>query len=96
MDVPCIFKLKFGSQFLLYVQTCVTLTFSVNKLKLSSCLRYDWSIITKVAEDHLLDRVIGGQMGCEYVDMFSSLLSRNMRSILTNILSLLGDMDLIR
>ncbi|KAM8738148.1 F-box only protein 5 [Acanthopagrus schlegelii] len=57
--------------------------------------RYDWSIITKVAEDHLLDRVIGGQMGCEYVDMFSSLLSRNMRSILTNILSLLGDMDLI-
>ncbi|XP_073338351.1 F-box only protein 5 [Pagrus major] len=57
--------------------------------------RYDWSIITKVAEDHLLDRVIGGQMGCEYVDMFSSLLSRNMRNILTDILSLLGDMDLI-
>ncbi|KAM9344606.1 F-box only protein 5 [Symphorus nematophorus] len=57
--------------------------------------RYDWSIVTKVAEDHLLDRVIGGQMGLEYVDMFSSLLSRNMRSILTNILALLGDMDLI-
>ncbi|XP_070772514.1 F-box only protein 5 [Enoplosus armatus] len=57
--------------------------------------RYDWSIVTKVAEDHLLDRVIGGQMGREYVDVFSSLLSRNMRSILTNILALLGDMDLI-
>ncbi|XP_037638728.1 F-box only protein 5 [Sebastes umbrosus] len=57
--------------------------------------RYDWSIVTKVAEDHLLDRVIGGQMGLEYVDVFSCLLARNMRSILTNILSLLGDMDLI-
>ncbi|KAI3363391.1 hypothetical protein L3Q82_012007 [Scortum barcoo] len=57
--------------------------------------RYDWSVVTKVAEDHLLDRVIGGQMGQEFVDVFSSLLSRNMRSILTNILSLLGDMDLI-
>lgn len=60
------------------------------------CLRYDWSIVTKVAEDHLLDRVIGGQMGCEYVDIFSSLLHRNMRNILTKILALLGDMDLIR
>ncbi|XP_034754692.1 F-box only protein 5 [Etheostoma cragini] len=57
--------------------------------------RYDWSIVSKVAEDHLLDRVIGGQMGREYVDIFSCLLSRNMRSILTNILALLGDMDLI-
>uniref|UniRef100_A0A8C9YD35 F-box protein 5 n=1 Tax=Sander lucioperca TaxID=283035 RepID=A0A8C9YD35_SANLU len=57
--------------------------------------RYDWSIVTKVAEDHLLDRVIGGQMGREYVDIFLCLLSRNMRSILTNILALLGDMDLI-
>lgn len=61
-----------------------------------SCLRYDWSIVTKVAEDHLLDRVIGSHMGCEFVDMFSSLLSRNMRNLLTSILALLGDMDLIR
>lgn len=60
------------------------------------CLRYDWSIVSKVAEDHLLDRVIGGQIGCEFVDMFSSLLSRNMKNILINILALLGDMDLIR
>ncbi|XP_068590543.1 F-box only protein 5 [Cebidichthys violaceus] len=57
--------------------------------------RYDWSVVTKVAEDHLLDRVIGGQMGREYVDVFSCLLSRNMRTILTHILSLLGDLDLI-
>ncbi|XP_045927446.1 F-box only protein 5 [Micropterus dolomieu] len=57
--------------------------------------RYDWNIVTKVAEDHLLDRVIGGQMGLEYIDMFSSLLCRNMKIILSNILALLGDMDLI-
>ncbi|KAM6915884.1 F-box only protein 5 [Xenentodon cancila] len=57
--------------------------------------RYDWSIISKVAENYLLDRVIGGHMGLEYVDMFASLLSRNMKSILTNILALLGEMDLI-
>lgn len=61
-----------------------------------SFLRYDWTIVTKVAEDHLLDRVVGGHMGCEFVDVFSSLLSRNMRNILTRVLSLLGDMDLIR
>ena len=61
-----------------------------------SVFRYDWSVISKVAEDHLLDRVIGGHMGLEYVDIFTSLLSRNMRSILTNILALLGEMDLIR
>ncbi|XP_058506832.1 F-box only protein 5 [Solea solea] len=57
--------------------------------------RFDWSIVAKVAEDHILDRVIGGHMGLEYVDIFASLLSRNMRSILANILALLGDMDLI-
>uniref|UniRef100_A0A3Q3W5V6 ZBR-type domain-containing protein n=1 Tax=Mola mola TaxID=94237 RepID=A0A3Q3W5V6_MOLML len=62
----------------------------------SSCPVYDWSIVTKVAEDHRLDCVIGGEMGCEFVDIFSSLLSKNMRNILTKILALLGDMDLIR
>ncbi|XP_068184006.1 F-box only protein 5 [Antennarius striatus] len=58
--------------------------------------RYDWSVVSKVAEDHLLDRVVGGHMGLEYVDIFSSLLARNMKSILSDILVLLGDMDLIR
>ncbi|XP_074532075.1 F-box only protein 5 [Halichoeres trimaculatus] len=57
--------------------------------------RYDWSIPSQVAEGHLLDRVIGRQMGLEYVDVFSSLLSRNIRGILTNILAMLSDMDLI-
>uniref|UniRef100_A0A8C6UJ00 ZBR-type domain-containing protein n=1 Tax=Neogobius melanostomus TaxID=47308 RepID=A0A8C6UJ00_9GOBI len=57
--------------------------------------RYDWSIIPKLAEDYHLDRVIGGQMGEDHVDMFSSLLSRNMKCILAQILALLGDMDLI-
>ncbi|XP_061765908.1 F-box only protein 5-like [Nerophis ophidion] len=58
--------------------------------------RYDWSIISKVAKDYPLHQVIGRQMGLEYVDIFSSLLSKNMGSILANILSLLGDLDLIR
>ncbi|XP_051935406.1 F-box only protein 5 [Hippocampus zosterae] len=57
--------------------------------------RYDWSIISKVAEDHLLHQVIGGHMGLEFVDVFSSLLSKNMKSVLAKILALLGDMDLI-
>ncbi|MEQ2187844.1 hypothetical protein GOODEAATRI_008758 [Goodea atripinnis] len=58
--------------------------------------RYDWSVISKIAEEHLLDRVIGRQIGLEYIDVFESLLSRNMKSILTHILALLGDLDLIR
>lgn len=58
--------------------------------------RYDWTIVSKVAQDFPLQQVIGGSMGCEYVDVFSSLLLKNMRHILTKILVLLGDMDLIR
>ncbi|XP_039856745.1 F-box only protein 5 [Simochromis diagramma] len=57
--------------------------------------RYDWSIVTKVAENFLLDRVIGRQMGLEYSDIFQSLLARNMRCILTKILAFLEDLDLI-
>lgn len=57
--------------------------------------RYDWSIVQKVADDFLLDRVIGRQMGLEYVDIFQCLLARNMRCILTNILALLEDLDLV-
>lgn len=58
--------------------------------------RYDWSIIQEVANEHLLDRVIGRHMGLEYVDVFTYLLSRNMKRILNDILGLLGDLDLIR
>ncbi|XP_053731590.1 F-box only protein 5 [Synchiropus splendidus] len=57
--------------------------------------RYDWSVVSEEAERHLLDRVIGGHMGQEFVDVFQSLLYRNMRVILTKILALLGEMDLI-
>ncbi|KAL6102266.1 fbxo5 [Pungitius sinensis] len=57
--------------------------------------RYDWSIVSKVAERHLLHQVIGGKMGREHVDVFSCLLSRNMRNLLAHILSLLGGRDLI-
>ncbi|KAF7220249.1 F-box only protein 5 [Nothobranchius furzeri] len=57
--------------------------------------KYDLSIISAVAQKHILDRVIGGHMGLEYVDMFTSLMHRNMRIILKHILSLLGDLDLI-
>lgn len=35
-------------------------------------------------------------MGCEFVDIFLLLLSRNMKNVLASILALLGDMDLIR
>uniref|UniRef100_H2LFY8 F-box only protein 43 n=1 Tax=Oryzias latipes TaxID=8090 RepID=H2LFY8_ORYLA len=69
---------------------CQELSKSYKKNKM-----YDWSIIPKMAEGYLLDRVIGRQMGLEHVDVFVSLLSRNMKIILTNILALLGDMDLI-
>lgn len=59
-------------------------------------LRYDWTIVSKVAQDFPLQQVIGGSMGCEYIDVFSSLLQKDMRHILTKILTVLGDMDLIR
>lgn len=71
------------------------LTFFLTQIFFSN-FRFDWSIMSKLADGHLLDRVIGRQMGLEHVDVFASLLSRNMKIILTNILALLGDMDLIR
>lgn len=59
------------------------------------CQRYDWGLVSQLAEKHLLDRVIGGQMGRDHVDVFSALQSRNLRGILYRILGLLGDLDLI-
>lgn len=56
---------------------------------------YDFSVISKIAEAHHLDRVIGRQIGLEYIDVFASLHFKNMKIILTQILSLLGDLDLI-
>uniref|UniRef100_A0A3P9N121 F-box protein 5 n=1 Tax=Poecilia reticulata TaxID=8081 RepID=A0A3P9N121_POERE len=69
---------------------CEELTKSYKKNR-----RYDFSVISKIAEKYPLDRVIGGQIGLENVDVFTSLLSRNMKGILTDILALLGDLDLI-
>lgn len=66
------------------------------KAAISCFCRYDWSIVSKVAQEHPLDLVVGGSMGAEYVDMFSCLVLRNMKNILIKILVLLGDMDLIR
>nr|XP_061793991.1 F-box only protein 5-like [Nerophis lumbriciformis] len=57
--------------------------------------RYDWSVISRVAKDHPLHQVIGRSMGLEFIDIFSRLLSKNMLCILSNILALLGDTDLI-
>ncbi|XP_046885385.1 F-box only protein 5 [Hypomesus transpacificus] len=56
---------------------------------------YDWTIISKLAKDFNLDRVIGGHMGRECVDVFTALLERDMRHILTRILGMLGEVDLI-
>lgn len=73
--------------------------FSTCKFTKTNCLvlfRYDFSIVQDIAEKHNLDRVIGRHMGLDYVDVFESLLSMNMKIILGNILALLGDLDLIR
>ncbi|XP_028323691.1 F-box only protein 5 [Gouania willdenowi] len=57
--------------------------------------KFDWNVVSKVAENYHLDRVIGRQMGLEHVDVFSSLQLRNMKCILTKILGMLGDSDLV-
>ncbi|KAI4891850.1 hypothetical protein NFI96_022341, partial [Prochilodus magdalenae] len=56
---------------------------------------YDWTIISRLAELHGLHHVIGGKMGLEHVDIFCGLLKKDMKHILTRILSLLGESDLI-
>lgn len=56
---------------------------------------YDWSVISRLAEDSGLERVIGGHVGLECMDVLKALLERDMKHILTRILLLLGDVDLI-
>nr|XP_046214354.1 F-box only protein 5 [Oncorhynchus gorbuscha] len=56
---------------------------------------YDWSVISRLAEDSGLERVIGGHLGLECMDVLKALLERDMKHILTRILLLLGDVDLI-
>ncbi|CAB1312794.1 unnamed protein product [Coregonus sp. 'balchen'] len=55
---------------------------------------YDWTVISRLAEDSGLERVIGGNMGLECMDVLKALLERDMKHILTKILRLL-DVDLI-
>ncbi|XP_020350897.1 F-box only protein 5-like [Oncorhynchus kisutch] len=55
---------------------------------------YDWTVISWLAEDSGLERVIGGNMGLECMDVLKALLERDMKHILTRILCLL-DVDLI-
>ncbi|KAL2083273.1 hypothetical protein ACEWY4_021046 [Coilia grayii] len=68
-------------------------------LKLSETFKktqhYDWSVINKLANSGGLQNVIGGKMGLECVDILSALLEKNMKHILTRILSRLEDTDLI-
>ncbi|XP_070981587.1 F-box only protein 5-like [Oncorhynchus clarkii lewisi] len=55
---------------------------------------YDWTVISWLAEGSGLERVIGGNMGLECMDVLKALLERDMKHILTRILCLL-DVDLI-
>ncbi|XP_060727324.1 F-box only protein 5 [Tachysurus vachellii] len=56
---------------------------------------YDWTVINKLAKCYGIHNVIGSKMGRDYVDILSGLLKKDMKHILTRILGLLGDCDLI-
>ncbi|KAL6487631.1 hypothetical protein MHYP_G00042570 [Metynnis hypsauchen] len=56
---------------------------------------YDWTVINRIADHHCLQNVIGGKMGLEHVDILCGLLKKDMKHILTRILGLLGESDLI-
>lgn len=57
---------------------------------------YDWTVVNKLAENFGLHNVIGKKMGLEYVDLLCELLKKDMKHILTRILGLLGENDLIK
>lgn len=57
--------------------------------------RYDWSVISTLANNSGLQNVIGGKMGLECLDILSTLLEKDMKHILTRILRQLGESDLI-
>lgn len=58
--------------------------------------RYDFTVINKVAENHSLHNVIGKKMALDQLDILCGLFKKDMRHILTRILGLLGECDLIR
>lgn len=84
-STPCLPVLKFQEE------VCRELAKSFKKSR-----SYDWTVVSKVAENYGLHNVIGGKMGLEFVDILSGLLRKDMRHILARILGLLGDCDLIR
>ncbi|KAG7462891.1 hypothetical protein MATL_G00189450 [Megalops atlanticus] len=55
----------------------------------------DLTVINSLAGEFGLENVIGRKMGLEYVDIFEALLKKNMKHLLTKILHLLGDADLM-
>ncbi|XP_018595502.1 F-box only protein 5 [Scleropages formosus] len=57
--------------------------------------RFSWKSIEGLAERFGLEKVIGGKMGLECVDVLQELWLRGMKHILAMILGLLADMDLI-
>lgn len=58
--------------------------------------RYDWSVISSLANRGGLQNVIGGKMGLECLDILSTLMEKDMKHILTRILRQLEGSDLIR
>nr|XP_023683869.1 F-box only protein 5 isoform X1 [Paramormyrops kingsleyae] len=57
--------------------------------------RYDLTAIRFLAKGSGLQMVIGGKMGLDYLDILQILWEKDMKHILTKILRLLGDTDLI-
>lgn len=56
----------------------------------------DWGLVHSLAGQFGLHHVIGGKMGLEHVDVLQELLRRDMRHILSRVLLLLDDTDLVR
>lgn len=57
---------------------------------------YDWTVVDQVAEDFGLHNIIGVKMGLGHVDILCDLLKKDMKHVLTRILGLLGECDLIK
>ncbi|KAJ8248604.1 hypothetical protein GJAV_G00243770 [Gymnothorax javanicus] len=75
-------------QFQLAVQRELSLSYGKTKT-------FDWSIIHSLAGRFGLHNVIGGKMGLECVDVLQGLVKKDLRHILSKILLLLGDVDLV-
>ncbi|XP_061084765.1 F-box only protein 5 [Conger conger] len=56
---------------------------------------YDWAVVHALAGQFGLHNVVGGEMGLEHLDVLQGLLEKGMRHILTWILALLDDVDLV-